>query len=103
MMASINERERSRRRRREAVQKRAELIQKLGGKCVECGSTEFLEIDHIHGKAYEASKLGSSDRIRRYMKEYEQGLLQVLCKSCNSAKGHPQPQPEFDITVEQPF
>jgi predicted restriction endonuclease len=52
---------------------REQVLLKYEHKCVKCGSTECLEIDHIHP----VSKRGLS----------EFSNLQVLCKSCNIKKG----------------
>ncbi|MEV0298696.1 TerD family protein [Nocardia sp. NPDC050710] len=52
---------------------KAEVWQRDGGKCVECGSGHYLEFDHIiplsRGGATSASN------------------LQILCRSCNRTKG----------------
>ena len=72
--------------KRWATVKRAKLVQQLGGECKFCQSTEELEIDHINGRDYDIRRLGSDTRVSRYVKEAKQGLLQVLCKSCNSEK-----------------
>ncbi|TQM25796.1 TerD family protein [Nocardia bhagyanarayanae] len=52
---------------------KAEVWQRDGGKCVECGSAHYLEFDHViplsRGGATSASN------------------LQILCRACNRAKG----------------
>ncbi|WP_435590935.1 TerD family protein [Nocardia sp. bgisy118] len=52
---------------------KAEVWQRDGGKCVECGSGHYLEFDHViplsRGGATSASN------------------LQILCRACNRAKG----------------
>ncbi|WP_194819205.1 TerD family protein [Nocardia sp. XZ_19_385] len=52
---------------------KAEVWQRDGGRCVECGSSHYLEFDHIiplsRGGATSASN------------------LQILCRSCNRVKG----------------
>ena len=70
-----------------AQRKRQELIQQLGGACVKCGKTNKLEIDHKNGRDYKLEKLSQAGRVRRYLKEALEGLLQVLCPPCNKAKG----------------
>jgi hypothetical protein len=63
------------------------LVEKLGGKCVECGSTDDLEIDHMDGRDWEPRALSSTMRAARYWREYEEGVrLRVLCSSCNGAR-----------------
>ena len=54
------------------------LIDRDGGKCRKCGSTQDLTIDHIVPKKYG----GGSTRDN----------LQILCGSCNNKKGHRLPQ-----------
>lgn len=66
---------------------RALLIRWLGGKCAQCGSEDFLEVDHIEGREYVARNLSSYDRNLRYMQEFFAGVnLRCLCKFCNG--GH---------------
>jgi len=68
-------------------QRRMELIEKLGGKCAECGYKKRLEIDHIKGRDWEPSKKSRWTRIARYEREAKEGKLQVLCRWCNASKG----------------
>lgn len=68
-------------------QRRLDLIQKLGGKCVECGYKKRLELDHINGRDWEPSKKSRWTRIARYEREAKEGKLQVLCRWCNASKG----------------
>jgi 5-methylcytosine-specific restriction endonuclease McrA len=53
-------------------QQREETLKKYGGKCVICGSTENLQIDHI----IPVISNGTNDADN----------LQVLCKACNTSK-----------------
>lgn len=82
-------------RRRKVYQKRRDaLIEKLGSKCVECGeeTAEKLTFDHIHGRDWDIRKVHGTKRLRIYAEEAEAGKIQLLCLSCNSAKGKPEPQ-----------
>ncbi len=54
-------------------QVREEVLKKYGGKCVICGSTKHLQIDHI----VPAIDNGSNALDN----------LQVLCRKCNASKG----------------
>jgi 5-methylcytosine-specific restriction endonuclease McrA len=54
-------------------QQREETLKKYGRKCVICGSTENLQIDHI----IPVISNGTNDADN----------LQVLCKACNTSKG----------------
>lgn len=69
------------------------LIEQLGGVCVQCGSTDDLQFDHIdpqtrtwscHGTGFKLSML-------RYRRDYLNGLLQLLCGACNKQKGNKRP------------
>lgn len=52
---------------------RANVLIRDGNKCLHCGSTQHLCMDHIHP----VSKGGTNDEEN----------LQTLCRSCNSKKG----------------
>lgn len=66
---------------------RAELIEKLGGKCVACheADADKLEFDHCYGRAYTPSKLSYCQRLIKYRRESELGLIRLLCAECNKA------------------
>lgn len=67
---------------------RSELINKMGGVCVDCGADDQdkLEFDHVHGRDYEPKKLSYSARLARYRREFEAGLLRLLCADCNKKR-----------------
>ena len=68
----------------ETLQIRMQLYAALGGKCAMCASTQQLEVNHIRGKDYDANKLNSLARVRRYLDEYIAGVpMNLLCKPCN--------------------
>lgn len=52
---------------------RAAVYDRDDRKCVECGSTEYLSLDHIY-----PFSLGGEDTLEN---------LQTLCRPCNSRKG----------------
>lgn len=68
---------------------RAWLIELLGGECVECKSAEELEFDHIEKRDWPIHGRNQYARILAYVREARQGLIQLLCKSCNSRKWVP--------------
>lgn len=97
-------------RKRLSREIRQQLIEQLGGCCVECGSDRRLEFDHIFGTTWDHSKMSGYDRVRRYKAEADEGLIQLLCKRCNQRKGRPKvaqaPAPEtgelplFEVPVD---
>jgi len=78
--------------------RKARLMADMGGICAKCGTDEKLEFDHIQGIGWDASKISAKSRVSRYRREFEAGLLQLLCGPCNKAKGRPKP-----VDAEQPF
>lgn len=67
-------------------QRRAELIEMLGGKCVRCGATEDLAFDHIDPST-KRFVVGSS--MSRAWAELvaEARKCQLLCPPCHREKG----------------
>jgi hypothetical protein len=68
-----------------ANQLKSELLDHLGRRCAECGSITDLEINHIYGRDWKVRKVTHYRRVLRYWKEAREGLVNLLCKSCNSA------------------
>lgn len=67
---------------------------RLGGKCVDCGTTNRLEFDHIHGKDYDPRKMNRWTRMKRIEDEADQGLIELRCRSCNAKRGDPRAKGE---------
>jgi hypothetical protein len=72
-------------------QTKLEVLQAYGGHCVCCGESapEFLSLDHVNGDGAEDRKKGlKGTRIYRWAKAngYPK-TFQLLCHSCNQAKG----------------
>lgn len=82
------------------LRERARLIELLGGKCVECGSTEKLEFHHTHPRGWVASHLNRWQRLAEYKRDIARGHIELLCKACNCRSGKPSPvgctsEPDF--------
>lgn len=88
------------RQREWANRKRAELIEELGGCCVDCGGTRRLEFDHIKPRTWVANKISRWARMTRYIREAAEGKIELRCRRCNNKKGRPK-LPE--VSVEEPF
>ena len=76
--------------------KRERYIQYLGGKCIDCGSTEKLEFDHVDPSTMSfriAGNIGRNDLD--LMKEIKK--CQLLCKKCHVLKTRLERQGSFEI------
>jgi 5-methylcytosine-specific restriction endonuclease McrA len=68
---------------------RRDLIKRLGGKCVDCGTKgtkgNGLEVDHPNGRTYNVRKMDASWRVYTYLREEREGVkLEVRCRRCNA-------------------
>jgi len=61
------------------------LIEKLGGKCVECGCTETLEFDHIDPST-KSFNISSGYHKPKEVLEEELSKCQLLCNKCHIEK-----------------
>jgi hypothetical protein len=68
---------------------RAALIDALGARCALCPEQRraVLEFDHPNGREYELHRLNRRQRVQRWKAEHAQGLLRLLCRSCNATDG----------------
>lgn len=70
--------------------RRARLIARLGGLCVNCSTPDALEIDHIHGGGNAQRRtLGNAREVTRLLALDQPALweqVQLLCNSCHKAK-----------------
>ena len=64
-------------------EKRKEARIKLGGKCVECGSKDKLEFDHIDPET-KLFDINTNVSVERFWKEVAK--CQLLCKGCHYKK-----------------
>ena len=69
---------------------RSRLVMQLGGECVGCGRSDKLTFDHINPLTEEQdahrARIGVNSRLVLYRKEAAEGLLQLLCQSCQLKK-----------------
>lgn len=65
--------------------RRAEAVERLGGKCAHCGETEQLEFDHIDPKTklFKPSQLWSRNKVEL---DAEIAKCQLLCYACHKKK-----------------
>lgn len=83
------------RQRAWAARIRVQLIEQLGGVCVDCGTTEHLEFDHRVPRRWICRRLDPSWRISKIKAEIQAGEIELRCADCNKRKGKPA-QPELD-------
>lgn len=69
-----------------ARQKRFELMFKLGGHCVHCGTEDELTFDCIHPCGDAHHRMDTSHRMSFYVRQHREKNLQILCKKCNTKK-----------------
>lgn len=81
----------SKRHKAWARAQRAILLEQLGGKCVECGTTENLTFDCIEPQGDRHHKLDTSARMSFYRRQLWLNNLQVLCQKHNSKKAAREP------------
>lgn len=72
---------------------RAQLIEQLGGKCVDCGATEELEFDHLVPRRWVCRHKDPSWRMSLIRAEIAAGEIALRCAECNKRKGVPEPPP----------
>lgn len=71
-------------------QRRKDVIDKYGGKCVCCGESqyEFLSIDHVNGNGKNHRENLRHNLISWLRNNEVSEEFQILCHNCNQAKGH---------------
>ena len=63
------------------------LIEALGGVCVDCGTRNKLEPDHVVGCTWVQRNVTQESRLRRYAEEFRAGVpLVARCRSCNGRR-----------------
>ena len=64
------------------------FLRLLGPFCNVCGSRDNLTVDVIQPAEYRCNRMRPSVASPQYRLELARGNMQILCGSCNSAKGH---------------
>jgi hypothetical protein len=59
----------------------------MGSQCVECLEKSDLTFHHPKGRRWEPRLLNQEQRMRHYLRDFEAGVLVLLCYSCNSRDG----------------
>lgn len=95
---------RNERRKQLRYMRKAQAIELLGGKCVNCGSTERLEFDHINNDREDHKHMISwmlEGEWEKLVKELEK--CQLLCVSCHRSKTSDDIRPiDFDYVEDYP-
>jgi hypothetical protein len=64
------------------------LLEAFGWKCAKCGSDKKLEFDHPKGRDYDPTRMNRYQRMRKYLHDFLEGNLRLLCRKCNAKDGH---------------
>ena len=67
-------------------ERKAWAVERLGGKCAKCGSTEELEFDHIDPATKSFTVASRLDTGRIELLELELKKCQLLCLDCHNEK-----------------
>ena len=77
---------------------RQEIIENLGGKCIQCGFHDWrgLQIDHVKGGGTKHRKqfTNSWQYYKSILDQLETGEYQLLCANCNQIKRYEQEEVE---------
>jgi hypothetical protein len=66
---------------------RDELRRVMGNVCKKCGALENLTFHHPHGRTWEPRDCNVQQRMRYYKRDFEAGLLELWCNTCNGRDG----------------
>ena len=84
-------------RRRIYRLRRADLVARMGGRCVYCGAIANLEFHHPYGRTWDLRRVNRLQRLKRYEQDWRAGsnwqggpcalmLLVLACRSCNGQR-----------------
>lgn len=60
------------------------MIEALGARCSQCGSTEDLQFNHIYERYWTPRRVNSLARLKIYQEEIDKGHINLLCRRCNA-------------------
>lgn len=64
------------------------LIEVFGHKCALCGRRRARwHLDHPRGRIWKVRSCSRLTRMRRYLEDFLEGNLRLLCHSCNESDG----------------
>jgi hypothetical protein len=65
---------------------REHLLGLMEHRCTECGATESERwiFHHPNNKVWESARVNSWQRIRLYMRDYNNGNLALMCLDCHN-------------------
>jgi len=91
MDADVKASARRRRARLRAVEQasliRWWLFDTMGWCCANCGTIANVELDHPHGRNWEPRNCDCVTRAKRYLRDWADGNLRILCRTCNAKDG----------------
>ena len=70
-------------------QRRADLLLRLGGKCLDCGAVDDLQFHHPKGRGWVVRDKSRWARMVIYEREATEGKIELLCGTCNKKHGKP--------------
>ena len=67
-------------------ERREQILEKLGGRCYQCGSTDDLELDHKDPKKKKINLARRLSSISQIKLDEELKKVQLLCRECHQEK-----------------
>jgi len=81
-----------------------ELLFKLGGACVECGTDKHLDFDCIIPQGDAHHRLDTARRLSFYRRQHQEGNLQLLCRhKCHKKKNVADLKRQQEKEENEPF
>lgn len=65
-------------------QRRKELVERLGGECVECGAINDLQFHHVNPEEGNETGMGGWNHLYAIEEDLENGVeIELLCRECH--------------------